>query len=92
MIRKILIATIYSSIAFCVISYLSVLTSLLNSIGKPTKKPIANLGFPFKYYEQFWLEGSNSPNCGWNVSSFIFDYIIIWILVTLLFFKLKEKK
>jgi hypothetical protein len=92
MARKILIATIYSIIAFCVISYISVMISLLSSVGNLSRKPVANLGFPFKYYYQFWLRGSDSPNCGWKFDNFALDCFIIWILTAAIYLMAKRKK
>jgi hypothetical protein len=92
MIRKLLIATLYSAIAFCVVSYASVMTSLLISVGNPSQKPVANLGFPYKYYYQFWLRGSDSPNCGWSFNSFIIDLFIVWILTVTIYLIVKRKR
>lgn len=92
MIRKLFIATIYSAIAFCVVSYASVMASLLDSVGNPCQKPVTNLGFPYKYYYQFWLRGSDSPNCGWILKSFIIDCFIIWILTVTIYLILNKKK
>lgn len=63
MLKKLLIATFYSIIAFCVVSYISVMVSLLSSVANPTLKPVANLGFRLKYYYLFWVKGSDAPNC-----------------------------
>jgi len=65
MIKKFLIVSLYAAITFCIVSYISVMYSLFQSVGKLHLKPVTNIGFPFKYYYQFWLSGSNSPNCGW---------------------------
>ena len=68
------------------------MTSLLSSVGDPSQKPVTNLGFPFKYYYQFWLNGADSPNCGWRFNYFILDYLIIWILTTTIYLIAKRKK
>lgn len=86
MIKKLAIATLYSFIAFCVISYLSIMISLLD------KQPVANLGFPFRYYYQFWLRGSDRPNCGWEIDHFIYDAALAWVLTLLVYFFIKRKK
>lgn len=90
--NKINIATVYSAIAFCVISYLSVMYSLLQSVGRLTKKPVTNLGFPYKYYYQFWLKGNDSPNCGWRLNNFILDCFITWLVVLIIHLIVKHKK
>lgn len=92
MLRDITKATFYSIIAFCVVSYISVMTSLLSSVGKLSTKPVANLGYPFKYYYQFWLKGNGFPNCGWRVKNFILDCVIIWLITVIIYFILKRKK
>ena len=89
--NKIIIGTIYSIIAFCIISYISVMLSLITTIGDPSKKPITNIGYPFKYYYQFWLNGSDSPNCGWRISNFHFDILIIWSITLLSYFIVTKK-
>lgn len=85
-------ATLYSSIAFCVISYLTVMYSLFQSVAHPARKPVTNLGFPFKYYYQFWLSGSPSPNCGWRLNNFIWDCLITWLVTLFIYFIIKRKK
>lgn len=86
MIRKIATATWYSIVAFCLISFATVLVSLLSF----SKLPVTNIGFPFKYYYQFWLIGSNFPNWGWDIRNFLIDFIIIWIPLTIYYLFLKR--
>ena len=92
MLRKLLTATFYSAIAFCLVSYASVMVSLLSSVGNLSQKPVANLGFPYRYYYQFWLRGADSPNCGWNFKNFILDCFITWMLTTAIYLIVKRKK
>ena len=54
-------------------------------------KPVTNIGFPYKYYYQFWLRGSDSPNCGWDFKSFIFDCLITWIFTVCIYFLFVSK-
>lgn len=91
MLKKLLISTFYAAIVFCVVSYASVMISLLSTVGT-NQKPVANLGFPFKYYYQFWLRGNDSPNCGWNIHNFYLDVVITWIVVTIIYLKIKKNK
>ena len=91
MTKKIFIATFYSIIAFCVVSYISVMVSLLSSVGDISQKPVVNLGFPYNYYYQFWLRGSDSPNCGWQIDNFILDCFLTWIVTLVIYFILKRK-
>lgn len=53
MLKRIVIGTLYSVLIFGFISYISVMVSLLASVGDPQTKPVSNIGFPFKYYFQF---------------------------------------
>ncbi len=91
MIKKLLISSIYAIIAFCVLSFFSVIYSLLQSVGNPSLKPVTNIGVPFKYYYQFWLSGSDSPNCGWNFYNFVYDGLLIWMVVTVTYLVIKRK-
>lgn len=86
------IATFYSAITFCVLSYISVMASLLSSVGNLIQKPVANLGFPYHYYYQFWLNGSDSPNCGWSFKNFVIDFLLTWLLVTIIYLTVKRNK
>jgi heme/copper-type cytochrome/quinol oxidase subunit 4 len=91
MIKKLLISSFYAVIVFCVLSYFSIMYSLLTSVGNPSLKPVTNIGVPFKYYYQFWLSGSDSPNCGWNIDNFVFDVLLIWMVVTIVYLIIKRK-
>jgi hypothetical protein len=68
------------------------MVSLLASVGNPGKKPVADIGFPFKYYYQFWLRGNDSPNCGWNINSFVWDCALAWIVTVLVYLFIKRKR
>jgi hypothetical protein len=92
MFKKAQAISLLSVIAFCVISYISVMISLLGSLGDLTKKPVTNLGFPFKYYSQFWVGESDSPNCGWRIDYFIIDFWVVWELTGGVYLFVKRKK
>ncbi|SFT41464.1 hypothetical protein SAMN05216474_0431 [Lishizhenia tianjinensis] len=79
-------------IVFCILSFFSVIYSLLLSAGNPLTKPVTNIGFPYKYYYQFWLSGADAPNCGWRMDYFIFDAFLIWIVVSIVYFIIKMKR
>ena len=80
MIKKLATGTFFSVIVFAFVSYVSVMTSLLSTVGRLDKKPVTNIGFPFKYYYQFWLRGADSPNCGWNIDYFLLDCLLTWFV------------
>lgn len=85
----------YTLITFCVVSYVSVMYSLLKpSLVGTMDKPITNIGFPFKYYYQFWLKNSDSPNWGWNIRYFVYDLALIFLVILggVLFLRKKKNK
>lgn len=90
--KNFLLSIFYGFLFFCIVSYFSVMISLFQSIGKPSLKPVANIGFPIKYYYQFWLRGSDSPNCGWNIKAFFIDGIISWIIGIIIVIIANKKK
>ena len=86
MIKKITTISFYSAILFCVISFITFLTTLIYNI-LIHHIPKIQVGFPFKYYYQFYvrdkcngfelIHGTNSMN-------FILDYIISLIIILLI--------
>lgn len=66
------------------------MVSLLKSVGDPQMKPLTNIGFPFTYYYQFWTRGADSPNCGWNLTYFIYDATIVWVIVLIGYFYMSK--
>jgi heme/copper-type cytochrome/quinol oxidase subunit 4 len=92
MLRKFIIGTIWSAIIFSLASYASVMISLLSTIGDLSSKPVTNIGFPFTYYYQFWLNGSDSPNCGWNFTNFVYDLIIVSLVVVGAYYFIENRK
>jgi hypothetical protein len=90
MLKKLILPTFYAAITFCVISYFTVLYSLL-PFFRESGKPVTNIGFPYKYYEQFWITGSDFPNFGWMPSNFFKDWFITWIICVAVYFLLKRK-
>lgn len=78
--RHLIIASSLALVVFCMVSYFSVMTSLLASAGHVNRKPVANIGYPYHYYYQFWLRGNDSPNCGWRLGCFIGDFFTAWFL------------
>jgi hypothetical protein len=41
-----------------------------------------DIGFPFTFYGQFRLRGSDFPNSGWYINYLFYDCLITWIIVT----------
>jgi ABC-type antimicrobial peptide transport system permease subunit len=90
--RKTLAITFHSIIIFCVVSFLSVFYSIASRSG--ADYPVANIGFPFKYYSQFWVgNGYNKHGVrlweilhGWMPNYFFIDVILVWILVCIIYY------
>lgn len=91
MVKHFFLIILYSIITFCVVSYLSVMISLFSTVGSLSEKPVANLGFPFNYYYQFWLRGNDGPNCGWIKQNFVIDFFVVWVCCSAVYI-FKEKK
>ena len=71
--------TILSILVFFSISFLFVLYRISPiTIGDTYSLEI---GFPFRYYNQFQLSGSTELNSGWNVTNLLWDCLITWIIV-----------
>ncbi|MCW3070785.1 MAG: hypothetical protein JWO44_675 [Bacteroidetes bacterium] len=92
MIRRLFLTTFYSIIVFCLVSFVSVMTSLLSNVGNPSQKPTTNIGFPCKYYYQFWCSGADSPNCGWQFGNFVLDCFITWIVTVAIYLVVQKSK
>jgi hypothetical protein len=88
--RNLVIATLYSALAFCVISFATVMHSLLFA-AYYRKKPATDVGFPFKYYDQNWLPHSDGPNINWSFTYFVYDAAITWICLSTIYFIIKRK-
>ena len=89
MLKKIVSLIFTSTILFCVVSFLSVFFSLL--LRKRAENPTVNIGFPLKYYEQFWMD-KNDLHHGWNLKNFILDFIIALTIVLLAKFIRSRKR
>ncbi|CCG52526.1 Protein of unknown function [Flavobacterium indicum GPTSA100-9 = DSM 17447] len=89
MIKKILSIIFYSTITFCVLSFISFLFSLAyNSINRTS--PNLKIGFPLNYYNQLAV----SDNCngidllhGSNIKNFILNYIICVTAILIIKYK-----
>jgi hypothetical protein len=86
-------ATILSILVFLSVSFITVLCNI-NPLHyyKDSENYKLNIGFPFVYYEQFWLGNSSIPNSGWNINNLFLDIILTWILIVLMFGYYKQRK
>ncbi|WP_333599754.1 hypothetical protein [Flavobacterium sp.] len=77
----------YAVIVFCVISYVSLMASMLSSKLNNTF-PNFSMGFPFTYYHQFLLH-DNDFHHGFK-RGMVADFLIIWI-ITFILLAIKKK-
>lgn len=86
----ILKGTVLSIMVFFSISFLFV----LYQISPMTMGNTYNLeiGFPYRYYEQFQLRGNPFVNSGWNLKNLFWDCLITWVIVCFPYVILKKRK
>ena len=70
-----------SFLVFFSISFLTVINHLTSPINKTIGYKSLEIGFPFKYYEEFMIDCPN-PNYGWNLDYLIFDIILTLLIVS----------
>jgi len=83
-LRIILTGTLLSILVFFSISFLSILPQI-NPIHKYEEGEAYRLkiGWPFRFYEQFFISGSESiPNSGWHKPNLFYNCLLTWIMVT----------
>lgn len=57
------------------------MSHLTSPINKTVGYKSLEIGFPFKYYEEFMIDCPN-PNYGWNLNNLILDIILTLIIVS----------
>lgn len=77
--KRILYTTLVSIALFFSISFVTVLLQLNSPINRQLDYTL-EIGFPFIYYNQFFIEPP-IPNSGWNVNNLILDYSLVWLVV-----------
>jgi hypothetical protein len=87
LIKTFFIGTFLSILVFFSVSFITILTQL-NPIHyyQTSESYKLDIGFPFKYYGQFWLSGSNIPNSSWNINNLFYDCLLTWIVVVGLYY------
>ena len=88
MIKKQLKIICGSILIFCILSFLSTIFHLV--MRKETEFPVTNIGFPLKYYNQFW-DSQNQLHWNWDFSNFVFDFIFVYTLLFLVGFVCERK-
>lgn len=81
-----------SLILFCVLSFISTVISLFPGIGHTDVLPTTNIGFPYKYYFQFWVRGNTGPNCGWSFNAFVIDVLFASGASAIFYFGIVKQK
>ena len=91
--KKITTVTILSILIFFSISFITILCQI-NPLHyyKDNEKYKLYIGFPFKYYNQFFVDESPIPNSGWNLKNLFFDCLITYIAVIGIYFTFKKFK
>lgn len=86
-------ATVLSVLVFFSISFVTVLTHILPfHYYRSNESYKLEIGFPFTFYEQFWLNGSNLPNSGWTLNNLFYDCLLTWLVVTGLYYGIQRRK
>ncbi|TRZ42170.1 hypothetical protein DMZ48_14145 [Robertkochia solimangrovi] len=81
MLKNSLKVILFSFLVFCSTSFLTVINHLTSPINETIGYKSLEIGFPFKYYEEFMIDCPN-PNYGWNLNYLIFDIILTVIIVS----------
>lgn len=92
MIRKITTVIFYSTILFCVISFLSLIISVVtNKVNHSF--PNFKIGFPFNYYYQIQISNGNCFEIqhGTTKTHIIYNFIICFIVIGLNNYKQQTK-
>jgi hypothetical protein len=88
--RKLIITLILSILTFLSTSFLTVISHLTSPVNKTVGYKSLEIGFPFKYYEEFMIDCPN-PNYGWNLNNLIIDIILTLIIVSGIMFFINKK-
>ena len=91
MLKFIFKVTFQSAILFFAVSFLTVLYHILpNYFNFPKESAYGiNIGFPFQYYERFWIN-EDYPNEGWDLKNLFYNCVLFWLL-TFVFYFFKDK-
>jgi len=80
-LKYIFLTLLMSVLVFLSTSFLTVFNHLTSPINRTVGYKSLEIGFPFKYYEEFMIDCPN-PNYGWNLNNLILDIIITLIIVS----------
>jgi hypothetical protein len=84
LIKIILKVTLLSSLIFFSISFITVLFQVNSPLNRQIDSTL-NIGYPFIYYYQFYID-LPIPNSGWNIKNLFIDCLLIWLIVFGIYF------
>ncbi len=82
MVRRLIIGTLLSILVFFAVSFLSVLAQIAGPLNGHTPRVRLDVGWPYTFYQEFWINGSDSMNCGWHVKNLALGSALTWVVVT----------
>lgn len=82
MVRRLIIGTLLSILVFFAVSFLSVLAQIAGPLNGHTPRVRLDVGWPYTFYQEFWINGSDSMNCGWDVKNLALGSALTWVVVT----------
>lgn len=82
MVRRLVIGTLLSILVFFAVSFLSILGQIAGPLNGHTPRVRLDVGWPFTYYQEFWVNGSDSMNCGWDMKNLVLGSALTWVVVT----------
>jgi hypothetical protein len=92
-VTTILVGSLLSLLMFLSISFITVLTHISPwHHYKSAEAYTFDIGFPFKYYRQFWMSGSTVPNSGWSISNLFYDCLLTWAVVAAIYLLVKRTR
>lgn len=91
-VRTMFFGTFLSILVFFSISFITILTQI-NPLHyyKDNETYKLDIGFPFKYYGQFFA-GDTIPNSGWTPNNLFYDWLLTLIIVTGLYYLRQRRK
>jgi len=92
-IRKLTGITFLSILFFFSISFVTFLCQI-NPLHyyKENENYKLEIGFPFKYYYQFFVNDNKIPNSGWIGKNLIYDCLLTWIFIAGIYYIIKKIK
>lgn len=81
--KKIITIVTNTILIFLSVSFLYIIPYLNSHLFRHTNINNFNIGFPFKYYYEFYVE-LPIPNSGWNLLNLILDFIIILFITSII--------